>query len=137
MKTYGLLVSIALLSGCLNEPSSQLDLSAGTYAFMMDATDIPDKETEHSETECTVTRDGTNLVVRLANGGAYLVGSLQEDQLFFNLHHEKPDPMVKAMQLRMVLEGEVQKEDYAVGTLNGYAGTNNYIKGTWVLKRKH
>ncbi len=135
VQTYVMLVLVAVVAGCFNGPP-QHDLSAGTYALIMDATDIPDKETEHSESECTVTRDGTNLVVSpMPGGGAHLAGSLQGNQIFLVVHHEKPDPMIKAMQLRMVLEGHTDAKDHARGILKGYAGTNMYIEGSWILQR--
>lgn len=138
MKPQALLASILLFAGCFGAPP-QHDLSPGAYIFIMDATDIPDEETEHSESKCTVSRDETNLTVACStpSGGANLVGSLQGNHILLTVHHEKPDPMIKAMQLRMILEGQADAKDHARGILKGYAGTNMYIKGTWELRKIH
>jgi hypothetical protein len=133
-------ISVALIGfavmGCSSSTPSELTLSAGRYTLVMDSTDILDGETEHSELECTVTLDGPRIVVTsLPDVGRWFAGTVDGNQVALILCHKNPDPMIEAMQLRSVLEGRIQATDHAAGRVNGYAGTNNYIKGTWVLKK--
>ena len=130
------LVLMLLLSGCSGVPPHN-DLSSGTYVFVADFTDIPDNETTHDESEFTIARDGTNVTIKgMIDVGRWWVGSVDGNKLFLNLHEENPDPMAKAMELRMILEGEIKSKDYATGIVKGYAGTDNYITGTWTLKKE-
>lgn len=133
-------ISIALIGlaamGCSGSTPSQRTLSAGRYTLIMDTTDILDGGTEHSELECTVTLDGPRIVVKgMPDVGRWFAGTVDGNRVVLVLCHENPDPMIKAMQLRAVLEGGITATDHAAGRTEGYAGTNNYIKGTWVLKK--
>ncbi len=134
----GLALSL-LLSGCSSTPP-QYDLSSGAYVFVADITDIPDNETTHDESKCTVAREGTNATIKvkgMTDVGRWWVGSVRDNKVFFTLHEENPNAMVKAMQFRMILEGEIRAEDCATGVVKGYyEGTNNYITGTWTLRRE-
>lgn len=106
--------------------------------LIADVTDIPDDETTHDESECSVTRDGANMTIKgMTDVGRWWVGSVNGDQVTLTLHQENPDPMVKAMQLRMILEGQIVATDHATGIVKGYAGTNQYITGTWTLMKKN
>ena len=132
---------IALLSllfvGCsIITPSAQT-FSAGSYTLTTEITDIPDNETEHAQTECIVLRDGSNIVIKSTpDVGRSLVGSIKNGQVSLTVHHDKPDPMVEGMKLRMTFEGDIQSKNHARGTVKGFMGKSNYLRGTWVLDRK-
>ncbi len=130
----------ALVSGCATTPPPLArphpTLSPGHYSLIQDFTDVPDKQTEHSETECTVAIDGSSIVITSTlNLGTSLVGSIKDGKILLTVYHENPDPMIRAMEMSIIYEGRIQEEDSAAGRLKGYAGSNMYATGKWTLER--
>ena len=126
-----------VLAGCSTFRPTDPSLTPGDYTLVSVTTDIPDDETEHDEIPCTVWREGEFITVRpVKEMGIWLDGRVVGKQVSLTLRHEKPDPMIKAMQLRTVLEGEVNATDTASGQTKGYTGEHQYIEGTWSLIKR-
>ena len=132
MRLVAILMSATIAAGCASGPQ----LSSGLYSLDMKMTKSGVAKPYDDVSECVVTVQGTNVVVGPKQvAGTDLVGSFAGTHLTLSVRHQNPDPMIAGMKLRMLLEGEVTRTDYATGTANGYADTNNYITGVWTLRK--
>ena len=126
------IVFVVMLVGCASGPS----LSPGRYSLDMKMTKRGVAKDYHDISECLLTVQGTNVVLkptRIAERD--LVGSITGTHLALSVRHHNPDPMIEGMKLRIILEGEITKSDFAAGTANGYSETNKYITGIWTLRK--
>ena len=132
MRLAAILTSAVIMVGCASGPH----LSSGLYSLDMKMTKRGVAKPYDDVSECVVTVQGTNVVVGPKQmSGTDLVGSIAGTRLTLSVRHQNPDPMIVGMKLRMILEGEITQADFATGTANGYADTNNYITGVWTLRK--
>lgn len=126
----------ALFFACLSrEMQSAYSLSPGTYVLETKATKTGVEKPYEDRSRVKLILDGNNLIiVLLEKSKTSFRGTVQDGYITLVFHEENPNPMVNAMQLKLELYGKITARDYATGTIKGYAGTNNYLNGTWDLK---
>lgn len=126
------ILAVAIAAGCASGPR----LTSGLYSMDMKMTKRGVARPYDDVSECVVIVQGTNVVVGSKHmAGTDLVGSIAGTHLTLSVRHQNPDPMIVGMKLRMILEGDITRTDFAAGTANGYADTNNYISGVWTLRK--
>jgi hypothetical protein len=86
---------------------------------------------------CRVTIHHTAIRIESLEGAtnAWFEGTLTGRHIVLAVRQSNPDPMLAAMELRQVFEGQVTANDFAEGIVTGCAGTNIYLTGTWRLTR--
>ena len=109
-------------------------LSPGMYSLEMKTKENGEKREKHDLSEFSLTINGTNVVLAaVKKTEPDIAGSVEGRRIFLAIQYK--DPMLVGMKVRVVLEGEISKNDFASGDVKGFVHVNNYLNGTWSLQR--
>lgn len=109
-------------------------LSPGVYSLVTKMKKVGVEKEYSDMSEYRLVMDGTNLVLTPVKfPEPDLAGIVQGTRVFLATRYR--DPMLVGLKVRVVLEGEINREDSASGIAKGFSFTNNYLNGTWTLQR--
>jgi len=124
-------------SGCALLSPDHPALSNGLYTMDSTITKTGVKRDYGGSSQCRLTVQNNSIRIDglSETTNAWFEGTLTGRHIVLTVQQRNPDPMIKAMQLRQVYEGQVTADNFAQGTMKGYAGTNAYLHGTWKLMK--
>lgn len=131
------LICVLVSSGCTILSPDHPALSNGLYTMESSIKKTGVKRDYGGSSQCSVILHDTSIIIEPSDQStnAWFEGTLTGQHIVLTVRILNPDPMIEAMQLRQVFEGQVTADNFAEGTMKGYAGTNAYLSGTWRLTK--
>ena len=136
-KTYLLMVVSIILSGCALLVPETPTLSDGVYRMESNIKKARVERNYGGVSQCKVTIRGTSIKIEPMDEPAsgWYEGTITGKHVLLSVHLRTRDPMLEAMQIKQVFEGDIRANDYAEGIMNSYTGTNKFLNGSWTLKK--
>lgn len=136
-RTVIVLTCVLLSSGCTVRSPDLPTLADGFYTMesSIKKTGIARDYGGSSQCKVTIHRAGIRIEGLEGATNAWFEGTLTGRHIVLTVQQSNPDPIFAAMKLRQVWEGQITADNFAEGTMTGYAGTNVYLAGTWRLTK--